>query len=306
MVDRETIVRLSVGAVIAMLLHAMLLPAMQWSVGRQASWTRELPAELETMLPDPDVRLGRPNPIRASVAWIAHEDFRRLIAPQAQTQQPALQSQAEPIETAPLPTDPTRPAPTPAPLPQQPPAPPSVDALEPEPPHPSIPEPPIETTLADTPAVVPVAPTPPTPSTAPPPRPQPHPPTTAKPTAAPRDRQDVDPTQLVLTYDRLVPGGVIVGDGIEITTARPHFALSALLTAVPNNTSVRVVFNAQGEVIEAGLLGTTGYADFDGPILQSLYRWQARGPKLTEHDRPTAVRVRYLLRPESEENAGRR
>ncbi len=34
--------------------------------------------------------------------------------------------------------------------------------------------------------------------------------------------------------------------------------------------------------------------------------WQARGPKLTEHDRPTAVRVRYLLRPESEENAGRR
>lgn len=302
MADHETVLRLGVGALLAVLLHAGMLPAVRWSIAHESGTTRALPAELEGMLPEPDVQLGRPKPRRASVAWIAHDDFRRLIAPRAATEQPALQQTVEPTPNAPLPADPTPPDLTQRPQPPQPP--------QPSKPAPAAAEPLTEPTpVAD---ASPIEAPPDGPSPIPPPtdvppvaqavesvsQAAPQPAAEARPTAAPRSRQDVSPTQLALPSDKVRPGSVIVGDGVEITTARPRFALSALMTAVPNNTRVRVLFNHNGEVVQAQLLGTTGYADFDGPILESLYRWRASGPKVREHVGPLEVRLGYLIRPE--------
>ena len=56
-----------------------------------------------------------------------------------------------------------------------------------------------------------------------------------------------------------------------------------------------MVFNREGQVIEARLIESTGYADMDGPLEASLYRWTASGPKLKEINGPFSIDVNIIL-----------
>lgn len=289
--ERESILPLLVGATIAVLVHAMALSVMTWDIWCQATGVVELPAELDELMPRPRVELGRAGPRIASVAWIAHDDFRRLMAPQSATVQPAAQQDVDPMEAGAMPVDPTPPSPA---APQELPQPPAPSLVEsPQPPQVDMPLDPPPADLADRVAAAEpqASPTPSDVMRIPRPDPQP----AARPTAAPREPREVSPTQIHPQSDRMTPGSVIVADGIEIHTAQPRFALTTMLTAVPRNTRVRVVFNASGEVIEAQLLASTGYLDVDGPILQSLYRWRASGPRLAEQTGPFELRINYLM-----------
>lgn len=290
MIERENILPLLVGVIVAVGLHALALSAATWDLWRQAAGAAELPAEVEELLPQPRVTLGRAGPRVATVAWIAHDDFRRLMAPPSATEQPAAQQDVEPMDAAAMPVDPTPPSPAaPRELPQ-PPAPSLVEAAEP--PQSDMPLDPPPTDVPDRVA----APGQTAPDTVDAKRyPTPFLEAAARPTAAPREPREVSPTRIRPQSDRVTPGGVIVADGIEIHTAQPRFALTTTLTAVPRNTRVRVVFNAAGEVIEAQLLASTGYLDVDGPILQSLYRWRASGPRLAEQTGPFELRISYLM-----------
>lgn len=128
MFDRETIFRLSVGAVIAVLVHLLLLPTLWGRVlssaerlvaERAPEPVRPTPAEqlAELTAPEPEPRTEEPSeeipvgqdvsPLKTSLAWISYEDFQKLVAPRSETVQPALQSKVDPTPEAPLPLEPT-------------------------------------------------------------------------------------------------------------------------------------------------------------------------------------------------------
>jgi outer membrane biosynthesis protein TonB len=299
MMERENILPLLVGAMVALLVHALALSATTWRWPHPGADAEAMPAELDELLAQPRVELGRDGPRIATVAWIAHDDFRRLMAPSSATEQPAVQQDVDPVDAAAMPVDPTPPSPVAPPDTPQPATPPLAEAAQP--PQPDMP---LDLPMHDAPdgvaaAAAQASPTPPDRMRQPRPEPQP----AARPTAAPREQREVAPTQIRPRTDRVSPGSVIVADGIEIHTAHPRFALATTLTAVPGNTRVRVVFNTAGEVIEAQLLASTGYLDVDGPILQSLYRWRARGRRLEELDGPFELRINYLMGRDPAEGA---
>lgn len=58
------------------------------------------------------IRFGKEDsPEKVTVAWIAHDDFKKLIARETDTLQPALQSKAEPVPNAPIVRNPSPPVP---------------------------------------------------------------------------------------------------------------------------------------------------------------------------------------------------
>ena len=268
------------------------------------------PEQVET--PE-DLELGREDePQRLTVAWIAHDDFAELQARQSRTEQPMLQDEVEPTPGAPLETRPdatASAAPTPpSPVPSPPAAPARQTAAATPDPPPATPDP------GDLPSPSPGPEPQPgqDPATAPgvdnptPPRPTPSPPSpptqTAatdeptegdKPTSIPRSDREADPTRL-LDSDQVVPGGVLVGPGLEVKTFRPRFSAAAQLT-VPRNPTAVITFDPDGTVLDAQLPVSTGFSNVDAPILASLYRWQATGDRLTRMQAPFQVRITILL-----------
>ncbi len=314
-VNREPAQPLLVGLAIAIAVHLIMLPSFtQWLTG--SSSARLATSDLDPILPTPDQpKPGRDSPRVSSVAWIPHDDFRQLIAPQSQTEQPALQDQtdADPNAAA-IPLDPTPPTPQEAIQANQTPR----HVVEPPP----QPQSPLEVTdliiggktsvlthrnlLADM------------PQQAEHPQPtredqvqsetdtQTESPTqnhttkphtrSANPTAAPRSDRESSPATLRLNADSVQPGGVLVGNGIEIKTARLKPGIAATGFALPNNPVALLIFDQHnGSVIKAKLLNSTGYDDWDGPIIASLYKWRATGPRLGELGRPFEFRVKLLL-----------
>ncbi|MEX0776656.1 MAG: hypothetical protein WD042_13215 [Phycisphaeraceae bacterium] len=106
-----------------------------------------------------------------------------------------------------------------------------------------------------------------------------------KPTSSPRSDRESPPVSL--TPDgpiKVVPGRVITGQGIEIKPAVPRISVIAQSTIIPQNPSVKLTFDRQGQVIAARFVKGTGYENWDGPILASLYKWKASGKRLEEID----------------------
>jgi len=93
------------------------------------------------------------------------------------------------------------------------------------------------------------------------------------------------------------PGAVLTRRGLRIKTIRPRFSAVTQVSAVPANPLVRVSFNREGQVISARFIRSTGYADVDGPILASLYRWSAAGALLRTLDERITIQVRLILLP---------
>ena len=68
---------------------------------------------MQTLLPPkkPDIAFGKEGSESTSIAWISYDDYQDLIAAKGKTEQPALQSQVDPLAGAPIRPDPTPPQP---------------------------------------------------------------------------------------------------------------------------------------------------------------------------------------------------
>jgi hypothetical protein len=110
-----------------------------------------------------------------------------------------------------------------------------------------------------------------------------------RPTSVPRSDRESIATQDQPFKGDVVLGRVLVSNGIEIKTVRPHFHIATIYTAAPRNPTARLVFDKTGQVIKAVLTRSSGYPDIDSPILNSLYEWRATGKKLQQLKSDTLV-----------------
>ncbi|MEM8738347.1 MAG: hypothetical protein AAGG38_07710 [Planctomycetota bacterium] len=273
----------------------------------------------------PELKLGREDePDRVTVAWIAYDAFEELRAREAATLQPALQTQADPVPDAPLERDPdaaagaSAPASRPSPEAAQR----AAEAIPAAEQRRASSVDPVEVALAH--GELPTAERDPadqagdaTQDTAGPRLPEPReaqapPPTPRvaetkegdKPTSAPRDEREADPTALV-DSDAVRLGGVLVGPGLEVKTFRPRFSAAARVSAIPRNPLAAITFDpTDGTVVEAVLVRSTGFDNVDAPILSSLYRWKVTGDRLQRMERPFTIRITLLLGAKEAGDAG--
>lgn len=90
-------------------------------------------------------------------------------------------------------------------------------------------------------------------------------------------------------------GTVQVADGIEMKTFLPQISVVTANSSLPNNPTAKLTFAPDGRVIEVKLTKSTGYADWDGPVIASFYRWRASGKRLEELGRSFEITVNLLL-----------
>lgn len=81
---------------------------------------------------------------------------------------------------------------------------------------------------------------------------------------------------------RMTPGRVLAAAGLQITTVRPQWSIVTRAMALPRNPVVRVVFGRGGNVLFAEFVNgqNTGDAAVDGPLIDAIYRWRAKGERL--------------------------
>jgi outer membrane biosynthesis protein TonB len=115
----------------------------------------------------------------------------------------------------------------------------------------------------------------------------------SNPTAAPQQPREAPPVSRI--EGQVKPGAVIARYGIEIRTIRPRFSTIAVRSSIPANPTVQVVFDKLGDVVDARILKSSGYANIDSPILNSLYRWKATGENLKKLTGNLTVEIRFLL-----------
>lgn len=301
--------------------------------------TKAVPFDLVSSNEEPtNPQLGKDDvPTRLTVAWISHEAFEALQAPEGRTVQPVIQSSVEPTPDAPL-----RPSESPAAAPPAEPAPPATATVQTQ----ETTEKQVETASADPPEAqaaepvsdvveAPASPlpepaaglamtaaaeeesSPATPDNSEQPEPtepqepeeeapaqedaepsQPSAPPAGdmpeEPTSAPKDEADADPSDLV-PVRVMKPGAVEVSEGLQVMPARPDFAVTALLTTIPNNPVVRITFGTDGVVIDAELVTSAGSVTFDAPIRASLFRWKAKGEQLGKWTEPHTFRFTIYL-----------
>jgi len=102
------------------------------------------------------------------------------------------------------------------------------------------------------------------------------------------------------------PGKPPAVEGLDITTVRPRWTVTTRMMSVPRNPVVRIEFRKNGTVARAAFLDrqNTGYSDVDGPLLDAIYAWTAKGRALDAlaADDPKAVvpiTMRIILIPGS-------
>jgi len=92
--------------------------------------------------------------------------------------------------------------------------------------------------------------------------------------------------------DRL--GKPAAREGVYIETVRPQWTILTTLTTRPRNPLIVVHFNSRGRVAYAEIIESSGSRNVDGPLLNAIYNWTARGEKIE------------ALRPDTEEEQGER
>ena len=115
-----------------------------------------------------------------------------------------------------------------------------------------------------------------------------------RPTVARRAEKESAPFDLNESL-RVVPGRVLVRSGIEIQTVRPRFGVATRVSVIPAHPTVKVRFDRNGQVTKAWIVKSSGYPSVDLPIIASIYRWKAKGKKLTELNRPFEVEIHLIL-----------
>lgn len=97
------------------------------------------------------------------------------------------------------------------------------------------------------------------------------------------------------------PGRPAAAQGLDITTKRPNFTRLTRVTAYPQNPLLKVTFNRNGIVSKVVLAESSGIPDVDGPVMNAVYQWTAKGKILAEISAADpnggiTVSVRILLR----------
>lgn len=107
-----------------------------------------------------------------------------------------------------------------------------------------------------------------------------------------------------LEFDDL--GRPLAGKGLEIKTVRPEWPASVRNTYRPRNAVVVIRFGADGKVRKAEFLREpdgrkgTGASAVDGPLLDAVYRWTAKGERIdaldkNKPDAEVVIPIRMLL-----------
>lgn len=94
-----------------------------------------------------------------------------------------------------------------------------------------------------------------------------------------QDERESDATSLTQPL-RIAPGKPAAAEGLDIITRRPQFTRLTRVTAVPANPLVRITFNRTGRVGKVELLQSSGTTDVDGPVINAVYQWTAKGKKI--------------------------
>lgn len=257
-------------------------------------------------------------PDRMTVAWISHNDFRELVAPQRPTIQPAVQTKVDPVKNAPVDVDPEPPNAPSSPgggspseqadetNEQQPPA-----EAEPTKPDPALEkpnevagviEPNVNRDKAESnPAKIPNAPSPAVNDTTPNQTSNTANTKPVPPTSAPKADKEAPPTTRDELPDAVKPGKVVVGNGIEIKTTliRP-LGVATYWVAPRRNPKALILFNRDGSVYKVSLITKSGSTEWDLAILTSLYRWRASGERLKKSRGRYATDFRILIAPSLE------
>ena len=108
--DRESRWPLVIGMLYAILLHVMLWPLIGWGVSGKPRQVDKHLAEVvheEQVTELNKVNVGRQTSSTPQVSWISYDDLRELMAPESVTEQPAQQSDVNPVKDAPLVMDAT-------------------------------------------------------------------------------------------------------------------------------------------------------------------------------------------------------
>ncbi|MEM7681727.1 MAG: hypothetical protein AAF288_07210 [Planctomycetota bacterium] len=251
-----------------------------------------------------DTPLGEPDaePLE-SVAFISREAFDELVARKADTLQPALQSEADPVRTAELIVDPA--SATPAPGRPGEPRPPATPPT-PEPSRRAAPDADPDRTPwvaqrsddPDDPDAV-ALPEPGRPAEASPPTPQPAASAAAsanpapdaplrdrnRPTSAPRDPREVPATEIranEVEWQR--DGAVLVGPGLRLTPVRPRqtdFPATIYLNR-PGSPRFDLFFDDAGRVTRVRYTRSMGSSELDAALENVLFRWRIEGSAVAE------------------------
>ena len=288
----ESSVPLGLGAIVAVAVNVLMLVGLDRGIGAAGPVDTAARAERQRVLPEMrELELGQDASVVSTVSWVAYDDFRQLLARQSTTRQPAVQRDVDPVPNAEPVLDPTPPAPPSTVI-----APGSAAQRVQVEPTPELTRLPPATSLPPmrsspdgrVPEAVLRAPDRQT-------RDEPVPRETpeqtqvtaggspARPTNAPRDEREADPTDLADSL-RVMPGGVLVGPGLEIQTARPVMSIVGKLTSAPRSAVISVTFDRQGDAVDAQMVRSTGYKDWDAAIIASLYKWKAKGERLEKAD----------------------
>lgn len=93
-------------------------------------------------------------------------------------------------------------------------------------------------------------------------------------------------------------GRPLAARGVELQTRRPVLSTLTQISARFGSPLVEIKFNAEGRPVKATILVSSGDRRVDEPILDSLYRWRAKGQKLTELKKGETfdVKLRFMLR----------
>lgn len=289
---REPRLPLVLGAVTAILLHALLIPAALWR-GNVTLTSGDVGRVDTAQAPPPppqDDTAGQRESSVSSVAWIAYDDFQQLIAPQSQVEQPALQQMEEPVPQAPAELDPTPPAPTAMADQAAAAAAEPIAALTPRPAASPAP-PPLPLPAPQMRGEIPFsrldpAPTSQTPEPAPPAPADAAPAAAAaaqaRPTSSPRSDREAPPASLREPRLEVRPGRVIARQGFEVKTFAPRFSAVTLASTLPRNPTATLTFDDTGQVTQVVLDRSSGASNVDGPVIASLYRWRASGPRIDQ------------------------
>jgi len=313
--DRQTLLPLILGGVMGIVMCVGVVPtaARSWlqshgidAVGRTPETARSRQTPDEPTPPEPDEQrqppLGDDEPHAATVAWISYDDYRRMLAPEGETVQPAVQRSADPVARAPLDFEATPPkqmAADEAAEATQAAAPASGGRRRPQVDEQKVQEKGLLAMAAPGPRVEDGSrPAPADGNDRPQPVDDARPPAAKRaewqrPTAAPRADREASPVSIDMTSKIVRAGGVVTAQGIRIQTVAPRITAVTYITALRSGARipVRVLFNSKGEVTKAQLRQRAGYPEVDTPVRASLYRWRASGKRLEQMNRPFELAI---------------
>ena len=114
----------------------------------------------------------------------------------------------------------------------------------------------------------------------------------------PADRESDATSVIEVPRELWTRGRPLAAEGVELQTRRPVLDTLTQLNARFGNPLVQISFARNGRPSNAMILESSGDVRLDEPILDSLYRWRAKGKKLEDlKDSETFdVKLRILLR----------